>query len=114
AFLMSVTYTASGTGPDGAEAGKAVISVSGNTMTITLTSLTPDAASDGQNLSSLEFLFAAAPPTVSSLTAAGQLIKVNADGTWSDVSGAITHWGTAAVGNSLYLATAGTGSTGGT
>jgi Hint domain len=110
--VSSTTYTYqtySGASDDaGAVSAKAVITVSGNTMTVTLTDLEPDPTSEGQAISSIELNFQSTPATVTNMAAAGQLVTAQS-GKWVNTTGSITHWGTAVSGKSLFIATAGTG-----
>jgi Hint domain len=94
---------------DGSVSATATITVSGNTMTVTLTDLTPNATSEGQAIGSIQVNFASGPGTVVSMASTGQLVAIQ-NGQWVNQTGSVSHWGNAVVGNSLYIATAGTGS----
>ncbi|MGH6987914.1 MAG: PEPxxWA-CTERM sorting domain-containing protein [Caulobacteraceae bacterium] len=110
ASASTVVYSASGSGSDGALSGQATISTGSGLLTVDLSSLEANPISIGQEVSGIVITFASAPPSFSSFTQSGQLISVNSDGTFSDVSGSPSHWDDAVSVNSLYIATAGTGS----
>jgi hypothetical protein len=104
----TVTYEAVGSDSNGAVDGKAVITVSGDTMTISLTNLEANASSIGQAISGIELVYGSGAPTPTSFSQNGQLITIT-NPTYHDDSGSPTHWGDAVSGNDLFIATAGTG-----
>ncbi|HET9161378.1 MAG TPA: PEPxxWA-CTERM sorting domain-containing protein [Caulobacteraceae bacterium] len=104
-------FTTSGTGSDGSVSASATITTSGNTLTVTLTSLEANPTAAGQLLSGIQILGTGA--TGSTLTnSAGALVNISG-GTATPTGGTIDHWGSTVSGGSIFLATAGTGSVGG-
>lgn len=101
----SVVYSASGTG---ASAG---ITISGNTLSIELTSTNNNPGSDGVTLSGIQLFFSNTITGVGSLSQTGQLITIDdkgtaTEGTPHNVAGNPTHWADSLVGtNGVTLST---------
>lgn len=107
------TWIASGTGSNGPLDAQADITVSNNQLVITLTDLIANPTSSAQLVSGIEIFLASAPGSASITGDSGTLINISSKKgvtSWTlDTTDTIDHWGTAIVGNALYLSTAGTG-----
>jgi hypothetical protein len=98
---------------DGPVSGTALIDLSGNTLTVDLTSLLANPTSDGQELSGVMITLSSLASTSTLTTKTGTEINILSGGATSGSDNVINHWGTALSGGSIFLATAGTGSLGG-
>jgi hypothetical protein len=109
----AAVFTGTGSGTDGPVTGTADITLGTGSLTVKLTDNTVNPNSIGQSLSDIEIAFAntLGPATLTSAT--GQLITINTNGTFTNDPGNPTHWGVTTSGNTLFLATAGTGAPGG-
>ncbi|MBS0362662.1 MAG: hypothetical protein JSR98_14900 [Proteobacteria bacterium] len=110
------TYAANLNTPGSALDASADISVSANTLVITLSNLLADTKNASQEISGVKLTFASAPTSASITSDSGTVINITGSGAtgYTTTNNAITHWGTAISGGALYLATAGTGSMQGT
>jgi hypothetical protein len=111
---IAAVYTASGNSPDGPVSASANITLGAGTVSIGLTSLLNNPTSAGQEVSGIEITFGSAigaSPILNS--SSGTLIDISPGGAFTPHAGSITHFGVAATGANLFLATAGTGSVGG-
>jgi hypothetical protein len=107
------TYTASGTGNDGAESATATITTENNEIIVVLSSGQANPTGAGQEVSGIKFTLGNTPTSASLTSAAGTLIDIARGGTVTSDTGVINHWGVAQSGSTLTLATAGTGAVGG-
>ncbi|HEV2362605.1 MAG TPA: PEPxxWA-CTERM sorting domain-containing protein [Caulobacteraceae bacterium] len=113
----AVTFVASGTGGDGAESAKAVLTTSGHTLDVALSSLIANPKAAGQEVSDIEITFANSPGVVTFQSDSQNFVTITrhkkAANTWTTSTGATTHWGVATSSDTVTLATAGPGSVGG-
>lgn len=108
-----ITFTASGTGSDGAESASATITTATNALTVSLSSTTANPKSAGQEVSGIQIILSDVPTSVALSSASGTLIDISSGGTVSSGGSSITHWGATLSSSTIYLATAGTGAVGG-
>ena len=106
-------FMGTGSGTDGSVAGTADITLGSGFLTVKLTDNTVNPNSIGQSLSDVEIAFANTLGVATLTSATGQLITINSNGTFTNDPGNPVHWGVTASGNTLFLATAGTGAPGG-
>jgi len=111
--MSTSTYAASGSSSDGNLDAESTITISGNDITIDLSSLEGNPTSAGQEVSGIEITFASPISSPSLTSQSGSLIDIGQGGTVTSVSGSPMHWGAAESGDTLYVATQGTGSPGG-
>src|SRR5215467_6457122 len=113
AQATSMTFTASGVGGDGPESASATVTTGAGTVTVMLSSLITNPTAAGQLVSGIQIILGAPSPTTASLSSAsGTTINIASGGAVTP-GGAITHWGAALSGGTIFLATAGTGAPGG-
>ena len=114
----SITFTAGGTGGDGALDAQADFTISNGQIKVTITNLLNPSTiiSIGQSVSDLKFTISNAPGTKGSSTAIGQLADVAKGGKVVDVSGTPGRWissttgGFAITGDTILLEAIGHGS----
>jgi hypothetical protein len=114
----NITFTASGTGGDGALDAQADFTINNGQIKVTIINLLNPSTikSIGQSVSDLKFTISNAPGTKGNSTAAGQLADVAAGGKVTDVSGtpsrwiSSTHGGFAITGDTILLEAIGHGS----
>jgi hypothetical protein len=94
AAAASITFTASGTGSDGALAASADFTTSSGLLSVTISNLlaASQIRSAGQTVSDLIFTVSNAPGTLGATSASGQLANIGAGGTVTDVSGSPLRW----------------------
>jgi hypothetical protein len=102
-----VIYTANGSGVDGAESAKAVITTGVNSLSIDLFSLIANPTSAGQEVSGIILTLANAASSAVLTSSTGTLIDIAGGGAVTPNGGTITHWGLTTSGSSINLATAG-------
>src|SRR5215471_7868422 len=113
AQAISMSFTASGTGGDGPESASATVTTGAGTVTVMLSSLIDNPKAAGQEVSGIQIALGGGVPAAASLnSASGTTIDIAPGGAVSP-GGAITHWGATVSGGTIFLATAGTGSPGG-
>jgi hypothetical protein len=113
----AISFTASGSGSDGALAASADFSISSGLISVTITNLLSAATirSAGQAVSDLSFTLSNAPGVLGTTSASGQLANIADGGDVTNVSGAPTRWlgthpgGFSIVGNTITLETIGGG-----
>jgi hypothetical protein len=113
----AISFTASGSGSDGALAASADFTISSGLISVTITNLLSPTVirSAGQAVSDLSFTLSNAPGTNTSNTAAGQLVNFSGSTTPTNVSGTPGRWvglepglgGFSIVGNTITLETIG-------
>ncbi len=108
-----ITFTASGTGSDGAESASATITTATNALTVSLTSTTANPKSAGQEVSGIQIILSDVPTSVALSSASGTLIDISSGGSVSSGGSSVTHWGATLSSSTIYLATAGTGAVSG-
>ena len=110
-----LSFSASGSGSDGALSAEATITTSTDEILVALTSLITDPTSAGQEVSSIEFILSNTPTSASLSSASGTLIDIANDGTFTADAGTITHWGVALDSSTgqITLETAGSAAAGG-
>jgi hypothetical protein len=113
ACASTLTYTASGSGGDGPESAKAVITTGSNSLSVALSSLVANPTAAGQEVSGIEIILTSVPTSTSLFSSSGILIDIASGGTATPDGGSITHWGAVSSGADIFLATAGIGSVGG-
>ena len=109
------SFTVTGSNSDGPVSARADITISTNSLLVTLTDLTVNMHSQGQALSGIQIVLSS-PPTTASLNGipTGTLITNVANGGNSAIpEDTINHWGATVSGGVIFLATAGTGAVGG-
>ena len=118
AAAASITFTASGTGSDGALAASADFTTSSGLLSVTISNLlaASQIRSAGQTVSDLIFTLSNAPGTLGATSASGQLANIGAGGTVTNTSGSPTRFLGAGgqgnfsiVGNTITLETIGGG-----
>ena len=106
-------FNASGTGGDGPESASATINTSPTQITIDLSSLIANPTGAGQLVSGIELMLGSTPGSATFGGGTGTLINIAPGGAVTPDGTTTTHWGDALVGSNLFVATAGTGSAGG-
>jgi hypothetical protein len=108
------SFTVTGSDSDGPVSARADITISTNSLLVTLTDLTVNMHSQGQALSGIQIVLSS-PPTAASLrSSTGTLItNVAGGGTLDTIPEDLNHWGAAVSSGVIFLATAGTGALGG-
>jgi len=109
------SFTVTGSDSDGPVSARADITISTNSLFVTLTDLTVNMHSQGQALSGVQIVLSS-PPTTASLNGipTGTLITNVANGGSSAIpEDMINHWGATVSSGVIFLATAGTGAVGG-
>ena len=114
----NITFTATGTGTDGALDAQADFTISNGQINVTINNLLNPSTiiSIGQSVSDLSFTLSNAPGTNGTNTAAGQLADVATGGSVTDVSGTPGRWissttgGFAITGDTILLEALGHGS----
>lgn len=106
AKASSITFTASGTGSNGALDAEADFITSSGQISVTITNLLSAATivSIGQSVSDLSFTLSNAPGTPGTYGASGQLATLGAGGAVSLVSGAPTRWIDSSIGGGVTIA----------
>ncbi|MGC9271446.1 PEP-CTERM sorting domain-containing protein [Acidiphilium sp.] len=103
------TFTASGTGSDGALAGSATITTENGMLSVVLNNTESNMRSAGQALSDISFILGAAPGKLGSYTAFGQLVNTSySTDSVIDTTGTINHWALGNSGSTITLEAAGT------
>src|SRR5438552_3618616 len=94
AAAVSIGFTGSGTGSDGALGASANFTTSAGLLSVTITNtLSPSQIiSAGQTVSDLIFTLSNAPGTLGSTSAFGQLADIGSGGTVTNVSGTPSRW----------------------
>src|SRR5438477_10182730 len=94
AEAAAITFTASGTGSDGALAASAAFTTSNGVIDVTLTNLLGASVirSAGQALSDISFTLSNAPGSLGATSASGQLGNVSGTGVVTYVAGSPTRW----------------------
>ena len=94
AYGTTITYTASGSGSDGALAASAMFTTSAGQLQVTLSDLLAASVirSAGQALSDISFTLSNAPGTLGTTSASGQLGNVSGTGLVTFTSGTPTRW----------------------
>jgi len=90
----------------------ASVSQTGTTLTVALTNSFANPV-DSQMLSGFELNFDTAPLSATSFTQAGQLVTIASNGTYTNIAGSPTHWGSGLSGSSLIIETVGPFAVGG-
>jgi hypothetical protein len=111
---LADSFTVTGSNSDGPVSARADITISTNSLLVTLTDLTVNMHSQGQALSGIQIVLSS-PPTAASLRGStGTLITdVAGGGTLDTIPEDLNHWGAAVSSGVIFLATAGTGALGG-
>jgi hypothetical protein len=111
---LADSFTVTGSNSDGPVSARADITISTNSLLVTLTDLTVNMHSQGQALSGIQIVLSS-PPTAASLRGStGTLItNVAGGGTLDTIPEDLNHWGAAVSSGVIFLATAGTGALGG-
>jgi hypothetical protein len=108
ANASTITYSYTGSVPDGPVSATAEITTGTNLLTVVLTSLLANPTSDGQELSGIFITLSKTPtgtPTFNSES--GNLIKISGGVATPDTTDVIDHWGTSRTGATICLETAG-------
>lgn len=114
ATASASVWIATGSGGDGPESARAIITASANLLTIDLTSLEVNPTAAGQEVSGLVITLGSGPTTATYGGGTGDMIDIAGGGGVTDHGTlATTHWGVALSGGNIFLATAGTGAAGG-
>jgi hypothetical protein len=94
AWADTITFTASGTGSDGALAASAVFTTSAGVLTIQLTNFlsASQIVSAGQFLSDISFTLSGTPGTLGTTSASGQLGNISSTGAVAYTSGSPSRW----------------------
>jgi hypothetical protein len=109
------SFTVTGSNSDGPVSARADITISTNSLLVTLTDLTVNMHSQGQALSGIQIVLSNPPIAASLRDATGTLItNVAGGGTFNTtIPEDLNHWGAAVSSGVIFLATAGTGALGG-
>jgi len=94
AAAVSISFTASGTGSDGALGASANFTTSAGQLSVTITNTLGSSQihSAGQTVSDLIFTLSNPPGTLGSTSASGQLANISGAGTVTNVAGSPTRW----------------------
>src|SRR6266487_2980863 len=90
----AISFTARGSGSDGALAASADFTISSGLISVTITNLLSPTVirSASQTVSDLSFTLSNAPGTLGATTVTGQLANIGANGSVTDVSGSPLRW----------------------
>jgi hypothetical protein len=111
---LADSFTVTGSNSDGPVSARADITISTNSLLVTLTDLTVNMHSQGQALSGIQIVLSNPPIAASLRNATGTLItNVAGGGTLDTLPEDLNHWGAAVSSGVIFLATAGTGALGG-
>lgn len=94
ARAASITYTTTGTAPDGALSASASFTTSAGQLQLVLSNTLSSSVirSAGQALSDITFTLSNAPGTLGTTSASGQLGNISSSGTVTNTSGSPTRW----------------------
>ena len=94
AAAVSITFTGSGTGSDGALSASAVFNTSAGMLSVTITNLLSPTqiVSAGQTVSDLIFTLSNAPGVLGTTSASGQLANISGTGSVTNVPGSPVRW----------------------
>ena len=111
---LADSFTVTGSNSDGPVSARADITISTNSLLVTLTDLTVNMHSQGQALSGIQIVLSNPPIAASLRDSTGTLItNVAGGGTLDTLPEDLNHWGAAVSSGVIFLATAGTGALGG-